>query len=76
MFADADAVAPDARNLIRWCLKGRPADRPTVEQMDDIVETAITDCDRYYPAFQYVIWGERTAAEAVAVAMVDTIGEA
>ena len=41
-----------------------------------IVETAITDCDRYYPAFQYVIWGERTAAEAVAVAMVNTIGEA
>jgi hypothetical protein len=62
--------------MFRHALPLRGAGRPTVEQMDDIVETAITDCDRYYPAFQYVIWGERTAAEAVAVAMVDTIGEA
>ena len=62
--------------MFRHALPLRGAGGPTVEQMDDIVETAIADCDRYYPAFQFVIWGERTAAEAVAVALVDTMGEA
>ena len=62
--------------MFRHALPLRGAGGPTVEQLDDIVETAIADCDRYYPAFQYVIWGDRTAAEAVAVALVDTMGEA
>ncbi|MDP6571990.1 MAG: YbjN domain-containing protein [Rhodospirillales bacterium] len=62
--------------MFRHALPLRGAGGPTIEQMGDIVETAIADCDRYYPAFQFVIWGERTAAEAVAVALVDTMGEA
>lgn len=55
-------------------LRGHPG--VTVEQAEDLVETAILECERFYPAFQYVIWGGKTALEAVEAAMIDTVGEA
>lgn len=49
---------------------------PSMEQIEDLVETAIEECERFYPAFQYVIWGGKSAEDAVMAAMVDTVGEA
>ncbi len=49
---------------------------PTLEQMEDLMDIALAECDRFYPAFQYVIWGGRTAVDAVAAAMIETLGEA
>ena len=40
------------------------------------VETAIEECDRFYPVFQFILWGDKTPAEALAAAMVDAVGEA
>lgn len=40
------------------------------------VETAIEECDRFYPVFQFILWGDKTPAEALAAAMVDAAGEA
>ena len=62
--------------MFRHVLPMRAANGPTMGQMEDIVETALFECERFYPAFQYVIWGGRTADDAVAAAMVDTVGEA
>lgn len=62
--------------MFRHALPLRGASGLAVEQMADLVETAISECERFYPAFQYVIWGGRTAPEALAVAMLDTVGEA
>lgn len=62
--------------MFRHVLPMRAANGPTISQMEDIVETALYECERFYPAFQYVIWGGRTADDAVAAAMVDTVGEA
>ncbi|HBT41861.1 MAG: YbjN domain-containing protein [Alphaproteobacteria bacterium] len=62
--------------MFRHVLPMRAANGPTMSQMEDIVETALYECERFYPAFQYVIWGGRTADDAVAAAMVDTVGEA
>jgi len=62
--------------MFRHVLPMRATNGPTMSQMEDIVETAIYECERFYPAFQYVIWGGRTADDAVAAAMVDTVGEA
>jgi hypothetical protein len=36
----------------------------------------MTECERYYPAFQFVIWGGRSAADAIASSLLDTVGEA
>jgi hypothetical protein len=40
------------------------------------VEAAIEECDRFYPAFQFILWGDKTPAEALAAALVDAAGEA
>ncbi len=40
------------------------------------VETALSECDRFYPAFQFVLWGDRTPQAALDAAMVEAVGEA
>jgi len=46
------------------------------EGLARLVETAIGECDSYYPVFQFVIWGGKTPREAIDAAMLDTLGEA
>ena len=41
-----------------------------------LVDTAIDECERFYPVFQFVLWGGKTPKEAIAAAMVETHGEA
>jgi len=48
----------------------------TVEQCENLIEIALTECDRYYQAFQFVLWGGKSAEEAMASALFDTVGEA
>jgi hypothetical protein len=62
--------------MYRHALPLRGARGPAIEQMEDLVETAIIECERFYPAFQYVIWGGKNAEEALSAAMIDTVGEA
>lgn len=69
-----------------WADRGLPVFRHTmllrgagavsVEQVEDLIEIASTECERYYAAFQYVVWGGKTPAEAVDAALVETVGEA
>ncbi|MEX0652084.1 MAG: YbjN domain-containing protein [Candidatus Paceibacterota bacterium] len=47
-----------------------------IEQAEDVIGTALTECEKYYPVFQYVIWGGKTPEEALEAAMIDTVGEA
>ena len=44
--------------------------------VDELVDLARSECERYYPAFQFVIWGGRTPDDAIACALLDTVGEA
>ena len=62
--------------MFRHALPLRGVQGPSQEQLEDLVDTAIAECERFYPAFQYVIWGGRTPEDAVSAAMVDTLGEA
>jgi hypothetical protein len=41
-----------------------------------LVQTAIGECDRFYPVFQFVLWAGKSPAEAVEAAMLDTVGSA
>ena len=45
-------------------------------QCESMLVGAIHACERYYPAFQFVVWAGKTAAEAMSAAMFDTLGEA
>ncbi len=48
----------------------------SLDQAQALVETAIDECDRFYPAFQFVLWGDKTPREALEASMVDAAGEA
>ena len=45
-------------------------------QCESMLGGAINCCERYYPAFQFVVWAGKSAAEAMTAAMFDTEGEA
>jgi hypothetical protein len=47
-----------------------------IAQAQNLVEIAVEECDRFYPAFQFVLWGDKTPAAALDAAMVDAVGEA
>ena len=40
------------------------------------VDAAVGECDRFYPAFQFVLWGDKNPREALEAALVDHAGEA
>ena len=48
----------------------------SIAQAQALAETAIDECDRFYPAFQFVLWGDKSPRAALESAMVDAAGEA
>lgn len=46
------------------------------EQIDTLINAAVMSAERYYPAFQLVVWGERPPAEALQVAIAEAYGRA
>ncbi len=46
------------------------------EQIDTMIGTAVMSAERYYPAFQLVAWGDRSADEAMQVAIAEAYGRA
>jgi hypothetical protein len=46
------------------------------EQADALIDAAAGELDRFYPVFQFVLWGGKSPSEAIAAAMVETHGEA
>jgi hypothetical protein len=67
-----------------WVEEGIPMFRHTLrlkdgmdrESVADLMDLAMTECERYYPAFQFVIWGGRTAEDAITSSLLDTVGRA
>ena len=47
-----------------------------VEQAQTMIDAAIEECERFYPVFQFVLWGGKTPSEAIESALIDTYGEA
>ena len=62
--------------LFRYTVLARNNKLPGVEALEDLVEIALTECERFYPAFQFVIWGGKKPTEAMAASMIDTAGQA
>ena len=69
-----------------WLEEGQPAFRhamlfrggepPSAAQIEHLIETAVAECERFYPAFQHVLWAGKTASDAVAGALFETAGQA
>ena len=45
-------------------------------QCDSMIRSGLDNCQRYYPAIQFVIWAGQSAEKAIENALIDTQGEA
>ena len=66
----------DGMPLFRHSVLLRGAPGASSESLEDMVDIAITECERFYPAFQFVLWGGKPPAEALQAAMLECVGEA
>lgn len=62
--------------VFRHSLLLRDGAGTTAEHLQELLDIAINECERFYPAFQSVIWGGKTPAEALEIALFETIAEA
>lgn len=52
------------------------SDSLSFEQAESIAEAALEECERFYPVFQFVLWGGKSPGEAISAALIETAGEA
>lgn len=69
---DVDDGVPLFRHSV--LLRGAPT--VSAESLEDMVDIAITECERFYPAFQFVLWGGKSPTDAIQAAMLECVGEA
>lgn len=46
------------------------------EQIEAMLQNALEACERFYQAFQFVVWAGQSAKEAMDHSMIETVGEA
>ena len=68
----------DGAILFRHAVLLDGADDATLSmpQAHALVDAALDECERYYPVFQFVLWGGKSPRDALTAAMVETEGEA
>lgn len=62
--------------MFRHALILRGASSTSVETLEDLVDTALFESERFFPAFQYVIWGGKNPKEAIQLSLLDVVGQA
>jgi len=53
-----------------------PDARASASQCEALLNLALEACEHYYPAFQFVLWGGKTAEDAIAAAVLECAGRA
>ena len=71
-----DLASDDNSPAFRHAVLLRGAAGASAEQIEDLVDIALNECERFYPAFQLVLWAGKSAEDAIAAAMIDPVGEA
>ena len=49
---------------------------PSTQQCEILLKTAVDTCERYFQAFQFVLWAGKSPREALDCAMFETVGRA
>jgi hypothetical protein len=68
--------ADDGMPVFRHAVLLRGARGASSESLEDMVDIAITECERFFPAFQFVLTGGKSPDEALTAAMLECAGEA
>jgi hypothetical protein len=71
-----DYWAPQGMIMFRHALVLAGGVAASGKQCEALLSTAVDGCERYFTAFQFVVWAGKNAREALDAAMFETSGEA
>ena len=71
-----DLFSDEGMVVFRHAMLLRGGGGATADQMVDLMQAALAECERYYPVFQFVLWGGKSPKEAMEAAILETAGEA
>ena len=71
-----DLWSKDGMVMFRHALVLAGGLEPSNDQCKAVIGTALDSCERYFPAFQFVLWAGKSAREALDATMFATSGEA
>ena len=66
----------DSRIIFRYNLPLRQTGGTTPEQIEDILDSILSECERAYPAFVQIAFGETSPTMAITTAMMEPQGSA
>ncbi len=76
-WSGAFVLWPDQKLMVyRYSLNLAGGAHASAAQIDDMMGSAVTACERFYPAFQLVGWGGETPEKALGIAMAEAYGRA
>lgn len=71
-----DVASDDMAITFRHSLLLRDGAGTCAQHLEELLDIAIEECERFYPAFQSVVWGGKSPAQAIELALFETIAEA
>lgn len=69
-------VWEDGEIIFRHAMALMTGERPSLAQAAAMIDVAMEAADRFYPAFDFLVRGSKSAADAIAACMFETVGEA
>ena len=76
LFGHFDIWLQDGSVLFRHAVPLSGGAEANEAQIECLLQSAMTSCERYYQAFQFVVWAGKSATEALDSVLFDTVGEA
>ncbi len=70
-----DVSSEDQTIVFRHSMLLRDGAGTTAEHLQEVLDIAVSECERFYPAFQSVVWGDKNPGEAIQFALFETAGE-
>jgi hypothetical protein len=71
-----DISSEDMTITFRHSMLLRDGVGTSAEHLNELLDIAVNECERFFPAFQSVVWGGKSPSEALQIAMFETVAEA
>ena len=68
--------AEDGEIVFRHAMSLTHGERPTMAQAASMIDAAVEAADRFYPAFDFLLVGDKSPEDAMAACMFETVGQA
>ena len=66
----------DGEIIFRHAMALMTGERPSLAQAAAMIDVAMEAADRFYPAFDFLVRGSKSATDSIAACMFETVGEA